>query len=119
MKLLVSLAILALAAAQTPAANIEEVVPENLAMNDDGSVADDFLVQSYSHAKEALAKNGEAGCKKLADDTEKAVKVNVNAEQTIINAMDNGGDCHTSGDSLIAAAENKLEQAKTDERKAR
>merc|ERR1719506_1036964 len=123
MKLLVSLAILALAAAQPPAANIEEGVPENLAdplpMTDDGSVADDFLVQSYSHAKEALAKNGEAGCKKLADDTENAVKVNVNAEQTIINAMDNGGDCHTSGDSLIAAAENKLEQAKTDERKAR
>merc|ERR1719201_2910757 len=109
MKLLVSLAILALAAAQNPAANIEEVVPENLAdplpMTDDGSVADDFLVQSYSHAKEALAKNGEGACKKLADDTENAVKSNVDAEQKIINAMDNGSDCHKSGDHLITAAE--------------
>merc|ERR1719174_1233492 len=119
MKLLVSLAILALAAAQTPAANIEEVVPENLAMNDDGSVADDFLVQSYSHAKEALAKNGEAGCKKLADDTEKAVRDAVEAEQKLINAMDNGGDCHTTGDSLVTAAENKLKQAQTAEQTAK
>merc|ERR1719506_2858346 len=123
MKLLVSLAILALAAAQPPAANIEanieEVVPENLAMNDDGSVADDFLVQSYSNAKEALAKNGEAGCKKLADDTEKAVRDAVEAEQNLINAMDNGGDCHTTGDSLVTAAENKLKQAQTDEQTAK
>merc|ERR1712072_34680 len=114
---------LALAAAQNPAANIEGVVPENLAdplpMTDDGSVADDFLVQSYSHAKEALAKNGEGACKKLADDTENAVKSNVDAEQKIINAMDNGGDCHKSGDHLITAAENKLKQAKTDEQKAK
>merc|ERR1719506_263717 len=123
MKLLVSLAILALAAAQPPAANIEanieEVVPENLAMNDDGSVADDFLVQSYSNAKEALAKNGEAGCKKLADDTEKAVRDAVEAEQNLINAMDNGGDCHTTGDSLVTAVENKLKQAQTAEQTAK
>merc|ERR1719174_422472 len=119
MKLLVSLAILALAAAQNPAANIEEVVPENLAMNDDGSVADDFLVQSYNYAKEALAKGGEAGCKKLADDTEKAVRDAVEAEQNLINAMDNGGDCHTTGDSLVTAAENKLKQAHTAEQTAK
>merc|ERR1711934_718552 len=119
MKLLVSLAILALAAAQNPAANIEEVVPENLAMNDDGSVADDFLVQSYNYAKEALAKGGEAGCKKLADDTEKAVRDAVEAEQKLINAMDNGGDCHTTGDSLVTAAENKLKQAQTAEQTAK
>merc|ERR1719174_1999609 len=120
MKLLVSLAILALAAAQTPAIHTEEVVPEfEFVADDDGSVADDFLVQSYNQAKEALAKNGEGACKKLADDTENAVKSNVDAEQKIINAMDNGSDCHKSGDHLITAAENKLKQAKTDEQKAK
>merc|ERR1711959_340168 len=98
MKLVVSLAILALAASQTPAIDIDEVVPE--------SVADDFLVQSFAQAKTALANNGEGQCQQLADETEQAVKDAVKAQQDIIDAMDNGGSCHTAGDSIVNDAQN-------------
>merc|ERR1712072_535848 len=111
MKLVVSLAILALAASQTPAIDIDEVVPE--------SVADDFLVQSFAQAKTALANNGEGQCQQLADETEQAVKDAVKAQQDIIDAMDNGGSCHTAGDNIVNDAQNTLDQAKHAEQTAK
>merc|ERR1711998_203832 len=100
MKLVFIFAALVAVATAIPA---NTVVPEATLLSEEAS---------YSEAAALLQKSGANACEDLAKATEDEVKKNIKAEQDLLDKMDKGSDCPSSGQDGVKAAEKEETRAK-------